>query len=438
MKNRRLMLLVALVLVMALQIGCLAARPVRNLILLIGDGMGFAQITAARIVKGSNLYMDGFVYTGNISTYPDDPKEKWVTDSAAAGTSLATGVKTYNDAISVDVRKEPVKTVLEHAQELGKATGLVSTTRLTHATPACFAAHNPVRDNETEIAVDILNHNVDVLLAGGRQMFLPVNAGGKRTDGLDLIAKAKSQGYTYVENRDALNAVTGGKVLGLFKNSHLSFDIDRDPAKEPGLPEMARKAIELLSSDPDGFFLMIEGGRIDQGAHGHDAATMVRETLAFDEAIGVALDFALRNSDTLVIVTADHQTGGLSVGGYGVYMFKPEVLRLAKKSFEEFIGPRFTETNIAELMAEYAGITDLTEAEIDSVRQALELKEKTPNAPALAAAEIVSRRAFVGWTSSTHTGVDVPLFAFGAGAEDFTGHLDNTDVNKRIVRAILQ
>ena len=400
-----------------------------NVIILIGDGMGFGQMTAARIYKGAPLCMDEFSYTGFVSTYPDDPVEKWVTDSAAAGTAIAAGVKTYNAAISVDGKKRPVKTILEYAQEHGKATGLVTTTRITHATPAVFAAHNPNRDAEDEIAADILAHNVTVLLGGGSRHFLPTNLKGKRTDGLNLVERAKSMGYRYVETAAEMAAVSSGKLLGLFKAGHMSYEIDR-PATEPSLAQMTQKALELLDDDPDGFFLMLEGGRIDHACHAHDGAAAIRDTLAFDEAVRVAFTYALRNRDTLVIVTADHETGGLSVGGYGQYCFNPEVLRTAKASFEDVIGPQLNEKNFQELLARYYGITDLTPEEIAAVRLGFEKK-----AGAIALADVVSRRALLGWTSTAHTGNDVPIMAYGPFAEFFTGRLDNTEIFEGMMAA---
>ena len=429
-------LLVVSVLVSSLGFSALAERPVKNVILLIGDGMGFGQLTAARIVKGSKLYMDGFTYAGTASTYPNDPTEKWVTDSAAAGTALATGVKTYNAAISVDVNKQPVKTILEAAQEAGKATGLVSTTRITHATPAVFAAHNVDRDAENEIAADMLNHDVTVLLGGGKRYFLPSDKGGKRTDGRNLIEEAKSKGYTFVETKPDMNSVKGGKLLGLFTSSHMSYELDRYTMSEPSLAEMTGKALEILSQDPDGFFMMVEGGRIDHASHGHDAAATIYDTLAFDAAVGVALDFALRNPDTLVVVTADHETGGMSVGGYSEYNFKPEILKKAQGSFEEGIAPKLTLDNAAQIMSEYAGISDLTQDELNLLTDAINNKSKNPYAPANAGAAIVSKRALVGWTSGGHTGADVPVFAFGSRAQDFVGHLDNTEICLLMARAL--
>lgn len=418
-------LLLLVVMVGAFGLSALAERPAKNVILLIGDGMGFGQLTAARIVKGGSLYMDGFSYSGHASTYPNDPTGTWVTDSAAAGTALATGVKTYNGAISVDVDKQPLKTILEAAQEAGKSTGLVTTTRITHATPAVFAAHSLTRGAEADIAAEMLNHNVTVLLGGGRKFF-PEN----------LITDAKYDGYAYVETKEDMDAVEKGKLMGLFATSHMSYELDRSTTQEPSLAEMTQKAIEILNQNPDGFFMMVEGGRIDHASHGHDAAAAVYDTLAFDKAVGVALNFALQNRDTLIVVTADHETGGLSIGGYGQYNFKPEILEKARGSFEDGIAPKFTLDNIPEIMADYAGITDLTSDEVDAIVQAVKNKDKNKYAPANAAAEIVSKRAYVGWTSGGHTGVDVPVFAYGPDAEDFAGYIDNTAINQFMVKAL--
>lgn len=398
--------------------------------------MGYGHLTLGRIFKGNALTMDGFTYNGTVSTYPNDPAEKWVTDSAAAGTAIATGVKTYNAAISVDVNKKPVETILEIAQKKGKATGLVTTTRITHATPAVFAAHNADRNAENKIAVDILNHKVDVLLGGGKQHFIPKEQGGKREDDRNLITEAKKMGYTVVENKDEMLKVTEGKLLGFFKMSHLSYEMDRDPKREPSLADMTKKAIEILSKDKDGFFLMVEGGRIDHAAHTHDGAAVARDVLAFDEAVKIALDFAKDRKNTLVIVTADHETGGLSIGGYGQYNFKPEILKRQKNSIADVIASKLTPDNIKQVFSQYLGIEDLTIDEMILMLNAFKEKDKNPSAVANMCADIVSRRALLGWTSTAHTGTDVPIMAYGPYAEAFTGHIDNTDIFKLMMQAM--
>lgn len=409
----------------------ITSSKAKNVILLIGDGMGSGQMTAGRIVKGSSLAMDSITYNGTVSTYPNDPKEKWVTDSAAAGTAIATGTKTYNAAISVDPNKKPVETILELAQEKGKSTGLVSTTRITHATPAVFAAHNPNRDAETEIAADMLNHNVDVLLGGGLTQFLPTSQGGKRTDNKNLVDDAKKMGYTFVSNKDEMNNANGKKLLGLFNNSHDSYEIDRNPAKEPSLSEQTQKSIDILSKNNKGFFLMVEGGRIDHASHANDAATAAKDVIAFDNAVKVALDYAKKNRDTLVIVTADHETGGMTIGGYGQMNFNPDVLKNQTASFEDVISKQLKQDNVQEMFSKYLGVNDLTTEELNTITSSF-----AKNAGAITAADTFSKRALVGWTTTAHTGEDMPIMAYGPKADRFSKHLDNTDIFKLMKEAM--
>jgi alkaline phosphatase len=243
-----------------------------------------------------------------------------VTDSAAAATAIATGVKTYNGAIGVDADGDPVETILERAQTLGKATGLVTTVQLAHATPAAFAAHVSSRNMMTKIAKQMLDRGVDVLLGGGEDEWLPTDEtgcypqAGERGDGLNLIQNAIAAGYAYVctgAQFDAIDPLATSKLLGLFADEGMVRPYD------PSLAEMTQKAIDILSQDPDGFFLMVEGGQIDWASHGNDAADAIGDTIGFDEAVAVARQFAATHPDTLVIVTADHETGGMSLEGAG-------------------------------------------------------------------------------------------------------------------------
>jgi len=274
---------------------------VRNVILLIGDGMGPGQLTAAEIVNGNDsLAILSLPYMSMVTTYS---ASNYVTDSAASATALATGYKTNNLAISMSPEGENFITVVEVAETLGMSTGVVTNTRVTHATPACFMAHISNRDMEYEIAGQILETEVDVILGGGSSYFTSLNPIGA--------------GYTIVETSEELMNHESGKILGLFTTSYMSYESERDPDIEPSLAEMTEKSIELLSSDPDGFFLMIEGGLIDHASHDNDFEGTMSEVYAFDLAVKEALMFAARRNDTLVIVTADHETGGLLItGGY--------------------------------------------------------------------------------------------------------------------------
>lgn len=284
-------------------------KKVKNIILMIGDGMSFAHIDSARIkacgARG-RLNMERMPVTGLVKTHSHS---HLATDSAAAGTAFATGTKTYNGAISMNPDKKPLLTILEACKDLGKATGLVVTCSITHATPAAFASHVPSRRDQNGIASQLLKNKVNVLLGGGRQFFLPKSEeGSKRNDDRNLFSEAQKAGYLIVDNKDELDRASGNHVLGLFEMEDM-----KTIAPEPTLAEMTLKALEILSENKKGFLLMVEGSQIDWGAHDNDTGYTNRQVLLFDEAVYVALDFALRNKDTLVVVTADHETGGMSI-----------------------------------------------------------------------------------------------------------------------------
>ena len=282
-------------------------RP-RNIIFFIGDGMGVSQISAGKIVKG-RLQLERLPVGGLVTTHAE---AEFVTDSAASGTAMATGVKTYNGAISVTNDGQPLKTVFEYAEERRMSTGLVVTCTLTHATPAVFVAHSKSRDLHNEIAEGITTSGVDVLIGGGSAYFLPQSVeGSEREDERDLLQALRDDGMTVAASLEAYRS------LDHTPDRLAAFLALEDPKKiaERGytLSEVTLKALDILSQNDRGFILMVEGSQIDWGGHDNDTDYIVTEMIDFDDAVGVGLDFARRHGDTLVVVTADHETGGMSL-----------------------------------------------------------------------------------------------------------------------------
>ncbi len=277
-----------------------------NIILFIGDGMGVAHVTAAKIVRGS-LHIERLRTGGFVMTHAGN---ELITDSAAGGTAMATGHKTYNGAISVSPGGEPLKTVLEYAEEAGKSTGLVVTCSITHATPAVFAAHAINWNMHCEIAAQMASSGVDVLIGGGWAYFIPREIeGSKREDGRNLLDELRAR-------MDVALSVEEFRALGDVERLAAFFAPRHPPAvgeRAVSLAELTAKAIHTLERDVDGFFLMVEGSQIDWAGHDNDSDGILTEMIDFDEAIGVGMDFAERDGGTLVIVTADHETGGFAV-----------------------------------------------------------------------------------------------------------------------------
>ena len=321
----------------------------RNIILLIGDGMGLAHIHAGMTANGGELYLKNFRNIGFTTTFAAN---KYVTGSAASGTALATGSKTNYRMIGQDPEGKDLHNIREIAQEQGKATGVISTSSVTHATPASFVGHQPLRSMEEEIADDFVNSGIDVFIGGGYDFFT------KRKDGRDLLEELKAKGYQIATNLEEVRQTEEGKLAAL-----LAPNGTARKSKRGNVLEVATStALEILDDDPDGFFLMIEGSQIDWAGHANDTPWIIEEMLDFDLAIGKVLEFAERNQETLVIVTADHETGGLTIedGNYETGM----------------------------VLGDY--------------------------------------------TTGGHTGIMVPVFSFGPGAEYLTGFIDNTDIAKQI------
>lgn len=282
-------------------------REVRNIILFIGDGMGMAQIYATQVktvgASGKTviekLPVSGFSRTCSV--------DKLITDSAAGATAFACGFKTRNGMIGMTPDSAAVESILEAARTKGKATGLVVTSTVTHATPACFAAHWPSRRDEYKIAEQMIDGDVDIILGGGKKFFVPATvAGSRRPDSLNLINQAIRRGYTFVDKSKSLDSVSAGKILGLFADGPLPRN-----TQNPSLPQMTQKALNILSRDSDGFFLMVEGSQIDWGGHANDINYVIEEQLQFNRALEIAVEFAIKDKHTLIVVTADHETGGL-------------------------------------------------------------------------------------------------------------------------------
>lgn len=298
-------------------VSALAETPkVKNVIMMIGDGMGISHITAARIHANSpdtELHLDSIKTTGFAKTHSTS---SIVTDSAAAGTALATGVRTDNGRIAIAPDNRQVKSLLLLAQERGMGTGVAVTSKLTDATPATYLVQAISRAFEEEIAEKIIDSGVNVLLGGGSELF-GAHPFTKQPRTGSLINQAMDQGYLYLKDRDELLAFDVAQrqnILGLFSSGNLSYDHERFPT-EPTLAEMTEIAIDQLSLYPEGFFLMVEGSKIDKASHYNMTEHALGDMIAFDEAIGVALEFASSRDDTLVVITADHETGGFGIVG---------------------------------------------------------------------------------------------------------------------------
>lgn len=289
----------ALLLVLALPFGAWALP--RNIILMIPDGTGHASLTAARQLKGAPLALDQAIY-GIIQTRSASSS---VTDSAAAATALACGERTYNGAVGVNPAKVPLQSIAEAAKACGKAVGIVTTDTITGATPAGFSAHVTGRAQAETIFEQQLSTGFDLFLGGGREHLTPAYA-----------ALAKAHGYALPANAREL-ATADGKVFGLFSKGPMTAMVERrahpEVCAEPTLPQMAAKALDLLSADPDGFFLMIEGAQVDHGNHAGDLPWATYEMIAFDDTVALVLAWAEAHPETIVMIMPDHETGGLTL-----------------------------------------------------------------------------------------------------------------------------
>lgn len=276
-------------------------KKVKNIIFMIGDGMGYEQISAAWVCNGGKLNLDNMSKIGIQRTYSAD---KLITDSAAAGTALATGHKTNNGMVAMNPDTVAVKSLAEEAMEKGKRAGLAVTCRVNDATPAVFLSHSDTRKNQEDIVEQMAGSGVYFLSGGGYKFWRD------REDGKDITEVVKAKGYSYVETKEDLMAVEEGPVVALMDSYELQPALDRGDI----LPASVTKALELLDNKK-GFFLMIEGSMIDDGGHDNKAGHTMEEVFDFDRTLGIVLEWAQKDGETLVVVTGDHATGGMTLLG---------------------------------------------------------------------------------------------------------------------------
>ncbi len=290
-------------------------NQIRNVILFIGDGMGLSHITAAHtnlLGPDGRFHLEQMPVTGLVATHSADDL---ITDSAAAGTALSCGVKTTNGSIGVDSSGQSHTTILEAARDAGLFTGLITTTSLADATPAVFASHVRSRGMKAEIALQMLRARVNVLFGEGEYFYPKTDPRSERKDEENPLALAKELGYTIIDNKEDLPNAEANFLLGLFED--LTTDRMKPemqaPAHTPSLAELTDKALALLSCNEKGFFLMVEAEGVDHGSHVNRPDYFIEHLKNFDDAVKIAIDFALQDGYTLVLVTADHETGGLNI-----------------------------------------------------------------------------------------------------------------------------
>lgn len=427
-----------------------AAKPVKYVFLFIGDGMSIPQrMTAeelARINTGKGLAINSMPHQALTTTRSAN---SFITDSAASGTAIACGSKTNNGMIGMDPKGGRLKSVAEVARDSGRKVGILTSVTLNHATPAAFYGHNRSRGNYYDLGLDLVESGFDFFGGGG--IAECDNKKAKSYKG-DIYEIAEGRGYTVVrKDMKALAALKPGcgKVIATGADGALMYNLDAPDS--PRIADFTKKAIELLDNER-GFFIMVEGGKIDWMCHANDAATVMAEVADFDNAVKVALEFARKNPrDTLVVVTGDHETGGLTMGFAGTaYNSYIDRLNAQKRSREAFNsaskklaggGKDIEFEDVIPLLSESFGFVfdedsesplALSEAERGELEKAFGRwkKDVSKGALSLAAAKILNNKAGLAWTSDAHTALPVETSAQGAGAEVFSGTIDNTDIAK--------
>ncbi|MEP0355660.1 MAG: alkaline phosphatase [Paraglaciecola sp.] len=406
-----------------------ATEAPKNVIMVIGDGMGPAYTTAYRMYADDPVTAEveetvfDRLLVGMASTHPD-LNTGYVTDSAASATALSSGVKTYNGAIGVDVDKKSVQTVLELAKKQGRKTGVAVTSQINHATPAGFSSHNESRQNYDAIADSYFDDKIDdhfvldVMLGGGWKYFI-------RED-RNLVEQFQKAGYQYVDNYEQLSIVKPNvPLLGLFADVGLPWALDSEGKQR--LPALAKAAIKQLENEK-GFFLLVEGSQVDWAGHANDVAAAMAEMHDLALTLEWLEDYVQSHDNTLMVITADHSTGGLTIGANRIYNWEPSVLKDLKASPEEIAKMLVSAKDRARLASSFLGFELTSEEE----KQLANLESDNARVFHQAITRILDNHSITGWTTGGHTGVDVPVMAIGTGSERFRGYLDNTQIAENI------
>lgn len=419
-----------------------AVAAPKNIIYMIGDGMGYNYLTAFRYwhtqTTDNPVKQTIFdsIWKGVAMTYPKD--KTFVTDSAAAGTALATHHKSYNGAISVDHDHNSLYTLMESATRKGKKTGLVVTSQMTHATPASFYAHQKNREEYPQIADQIVDNRInnkpvmDLLLGGGQNDLI--------RDDRNILKELELLGYQTETEFSQLNQLSSLPAIGVFHPVAFPSAIDSDNQR---LADMTGQALNLLSASEDGFVLLIEGSQIDWCGHANDIACAMAEMQDFANALELVVEYTKNNPDTLVMVTADHETGGMSLGANSQYQWFPNIIaqvhNSSKTISKSLASAKNVPVDIAKAWQKHVDFV-LEKSELVAFTQIKSNKaltaEQQLNQLDKQIKNIINTRSHTGWTSGGHTALDVPVLAYGESADIFNGFQNNTDIAEKLLKLV--
>lgn len=440
--------------------------PPQNVIMVISDGMGPAYTSAYRYYMDNQqtdpveLTVFDSILVGSSSTYAAGTQQQrkhttYVTDSAASATALSTGVKTYNQAIAINTDNEPQESLMHYAKKIGKKTGLVVTSQINHATPAAFITHNTYRYNYEAIADDFFDQRIngqfiaDLMFGGGQHYFI-------RQD-RNLVSEFISAGYQYIDNLQQIDQFNSLPALGLFAEVSLAYAID-DPANRHRLTRMVTTALQLLTTPGSGFFLLVEASLVDWCGHDNDIACAMHEIDDLANTVTLIKSFIDKHPNTLLVMTADHNTGGLSVGANNQYKWRKNQIKKIRHSIHLFSKQllKKPKTPVLTLWKEHMNIEISEEqiAHLSAIRQQAMVKINQRDHNSLTSTESTSRfnqqqeqltrqiatmvadLTLTGWTSFNHTGDDVNVYAYGQGKSQFYGFHDNVDIAKKLFKLL--